>query len=367
MQTIVELPIPTRAIAIYSIQPVPLPVNSQGATQTPEQILARQYLKDDEMLAGLSKAKRSILKALATFHLLTAEQITRLLYQPSSYAWVNNTHLQFLTEQELIEKILPAKQTQYGRAPFVFRLSRTGRLVAKELGYKVTKRYRSFQESTNKLYPLAHILAVNEFLIKAVLLAKYDPDIVLRKFLHDKELFANPLKVQIPNREKPAALRSDSWLDIGQMSTRRRYCFCVEQNLTAVKQNEWREMIRKYLYCLPAYKERFGTDIITVIVSIQTGTDFPIKPLSSLTQTEWEERREEAEERQHRLRNYLDWTQAELEAQHRMSDADMFRFSCAPLDQISPTELFYTPHWEIPYRETPVSLLMPQRKEADGV
>ena len=109
----------------------------------------------------------------------------------------------------------------------------------------------------------------------------------LRHFVHERRLLADPLKVEIPTDAgtKTTFLSSDLWLDIGQKSLRHRYCNSVELNLTEISQNRWREVVRKYLYRRPAYKERFGTDLLTVLGSIQTATGYPIKSLTSLART----------------------------------------------------------------------------------
>ncbi len=199
-----------------------------------------------------------------------------------------------------------------------------------------------------------------------MLLEKNQPDFVLRQFVHERKLLSEPLKVEVPREQKATYLSPDSWLDIGQKSTRRRYCFCVEVNLTEINQRRWLEIVRKYLYCLPSYKERFGTDILTVAVSVQSSTDFPVTSLTSLTPDEIEERKREAKSRTHRLKNLVQWTEAGLQAQNRRQDADMFRFSAASLDQLTYKDLFFSRHWKIPTQESFVSLLAPAGKEDVG-
>lgn len=322
------------------------------------------------MLAtGIGRPRSAIMKTLAAYYYLTAEQITRLLFSPASYAYVNNTHLKFLADSGLVERILPAKQLLYGKPPYVYTLSGKGRQLAKQLGEPVQGRNRSILESTHKPYTLSHMLAVNEFLIKTTLLAKHQEDMVLRQTVHDKVLARNPLSVTLPTQtggRETKNLIPDSWIDLGQKSLRRRYCFCVEVNLTELTQRRWRETIRKYLYCLPAYKEHFGTGIITVLVSIQTPTDFPIKPLDKLTPAEWEQRHLEEQRRRHRRQNLLQWTETEVQAQNLLSAADMFRFSSAPLDQLSSEELYFGQHWYSPFSDSPVSLLVSEDREAAG-
>jgi hypothetical protein len=221
-------------------------------------------------------------------------------------------------------------------------------------------------ETIHKPFALSHILAVNEFLIKTVLFAKCNPDIVLRRTLHDKVLAGHPMQVHLPElpAEKTKKLIPDSWVDLGQLSIRRRYCYCVEQNLTHVRQKVWRETVRKYLYCTPSYKEQFGTNVLTVLVSIQSATDFPVKPLDRLTPAEQEERAVEAKNREHRRQLLLSWTEAEVKAQNRQRSSDMFRFTSAPLDEMTPEELYCAAHWYTPFQDTPAPLILAAKEES---
>jgi len=310
-ETIVELPTPVQPIAVYSPE---LLVTESSLTGEPVAALLvsppLKRLEDMTQLAGIRKPRRAILNALADYYYLTADQLTRLLFSEGSLTYVQ-TQLRELVAEALVEKTLPPKQTVYGRSPFVYRLSRKGRLLAKNLGIAVPKRYRSLAESTHKSYPLSHILAVNEFLIKTTLLAKRNVDIVLRQTLHDKVLSQHPLRVTLPGEQKTRKLIPDSWIDIGQKSLLRRYCFCVEVNLTEVSQRRWRETVSKYLSCLPAYQAYFETDIITVLVSIQSPTAFPIMLRDTLSAAEKEERLLEEQHRVLRRQNFLQWTDTE--------------------------------------------------------
>ncbi len=114
MQTIVELPVTTRAIDVYS------PPDNQ------ERLLIWQHTEEEGVFSQIGKPRRAILEALSTFYYLTADQLTRLLFSPTLYTYVNK-HLQFLVKEELVEKILPAKQILYGRAPYVYTLNRKER------------------------------------------------------------------------------------------------------------------------------------------------------------------------------------------------------------------------------------------------
>lgn len=52
--------------------------------------------------------------------------------------------------------------------------------------------------------------------------------------------------------------------------------------------------------------------------------------------------------RQKRMQTLMHWTKGVLEKLHLQSEADLFSFSCQPLDVLTPTELFFGEHWYIP-------------------
>src|SRR4051812_23982633 len=100
-QVIVELPKPAKVIAVYS------PLLPIGETTVP--LPVAPPIEDNDLLAGIGKPRRAILKALSAYYYLTAEQLTRLLFSPTSYTYVNK-HLQFLIKNQLVEWLVPAKQ-----------------------------------------------------------------------------------------------------------------------------------------------------------------------------------------------------------------------------------------------------------------
>jgi len=86
-------------------------------------------------------------------------------------------------------------------------------------------------------------------------------------------------------------------------------------------------------------------------------TTFPRTLFAAETPEFVKEREIEAARRLRRMETLKRWTEQLLEKMHLREEADLFSFSCAPLDELSPTELFYGSHWYIPFSDTPRSLL----------
>jgi hypothetical protein len=152
----------------------------------------------------------------------------------------------------------------------------------------------------------------------------------------------------MPDETEPTKLSPDCWLDF-QYAKRR--CFCVEVNLSKMWQRDWRRMIRTYINSLPSYKERFGTDNITIAFIFAPETDFPKRRLSDA------ERARVHRELNTRFTTCISWTEEELKALHHEADADAFIFTKAPLLEMTPKQLYFASHWVIPFDLHPRPLM----------
>jgi hypothetical protein len=304
----------------------------------------------------LGKPKRVILEALSVFHCLTAEQLTRYLYRSSSHAYVQR-HLRELVKANHLQTIVPPKQIRYGTVPFVYALTTRARNYLIGSGIPVKARFWPSDDVRRRGGPLLHTLAVNEVLLKAKLLQEDAPGLALEGFVHERDFARNPLKVEMSEdgQEKTVSLSPDLWLAI--KAGNYEFSFCVEVNLTPVEQKRWRRRVRAYLHCLPSYKKRFGTEVITVPTVIESSVNFPKTQRNVQTPEEIHMRDTEALLREKRLTDLVRWTEAELEALNATHAADMFPFSSVSLLDMSPREFFTSSHWIIPFDRSPRALL----------
>jgi Replication-relaxation len=191
-----------------------------------------------------------------------------------------------------------------------------------------------------------HILAVNEVLVNARKLQREIPWLGYLDYYTEAQLFTEPLEVWVP----PGVtykLSPDLWLDF-KGKPFGEYTFCVEVNLTKVTQKRWRRKVEAYLNCVRAYKERFGTSVIQVLVIVATRDNFPVR-VSGIKDEDKAERQLQAKERAKRLKKFIAWTEKELEDNHDEYKADMFLFTDIPLDEATPEELFLQPRWHMPF------------------
>lgn len=382
MQTIVQLPIASSAPEVE----LPLP---EVVEYQPEFAL---------LDTDLTKIQRDSLTVLSVFHHATADLILRKLkLSPKSIRHLQK-NLSALSPKETDEKYVEIgaapkpNDSRFGSGQSVYWLGKRGYKYLRQQGLPVG-RYRQSDQQLHKSYPLLHRLAVNEFLLKAMLLED-EQGVYLLDRIHEKELNANPLKVKMltdlglkqvfdqhwsddPLRvkeliEKGQAtirnLSSDLLLHFQIEQPRKQYIFLPEINLSPVWEKDWRDRIRAYLYSFAAYEERYGTKLLTAIpVMVASSSDFPRRDSKTLTAAEFDERKREAVGRKQRRNNLIRYTEAELTKLGFEHEADLFLFSSAPLDAISPFDLFFSPHWIRPFDGTPRALMEYEKRGVDDI
>jgi hypothetical protein len=314
--------------------------------------------------AVTSRLQPKILQELSVFHHATADILLRKLHlSPNSYRHLQKQLAALSAEKpedRYVEIIVPPRreESRFGSAPYVYTLGRRGYAYLRDKGVSVG-RYRASDAKVHKEFPLRHRLAVNEFLLKAFLLVDEHPyTLRLVNHLHEQYWNGNPLKIHKPGAEKPKGLSPDLLVVFESFTPFNQYWLPVEINLSREWEKDWVAKVELYRYCIPAYKERLGTDILTTIpVMVASPTSFPRMLRNNFSEEERKERQREAAERQRRMELLKKWTEETLDRLKMRREADLFSFSCAPLDELSPTELFFGKHWYIPFSDTPRPLL----------
>jgi hypothetical protein len=316
-----------------------------------------------------------ILEEVARYHELTAEQLSRLLSYTHRFTQLQCQNLAYPKDKtdpimlQAVRAERPAADTRLGNPPYVYVLAKSGwdHLFAE--GYPVRKRFRPSEEIARAGTP--HMAAVNDVLINAHLLNTQVPDIQLSSFVHDREFRSDPLRFGVADnagKRKMRNLRPDLLLDFRIPKDRLRYMFAIELNVTHVDERRWRDVIRRYCFCLPSYEERFGTRTLVVATLIQSRSRFPrpVRPAKwRMTVPELREREVEEAKLQNRLIDLLRWTEKELTNLNLEAEADFFRFSTAPLDLLTPKALFTSAHFVMPFGKSPAPLI-PYRSEGNG-
>src|SRR5215212_4856489 len=291
---------------------------------------------------------------------VTAKQLADWLGLKDTY--VRQT-LQKIKEKPGVEgfvkslEVLNRNYQTLGRVPEVYALSDLGISYLRSQQIVVFGKKRPLDS-----FAKPHTLAVNEFLIKAKGVETVNPNIELYDYTHEAAFLAHPILVAMPGHRK-VPLAPDLRLEY-RGKNRGRVCWLVEVNLTEVTKKVWQEKILTYLYCVPAYKQMFGTNILQVLVICGTRDNFPVQSLSVAQQKGYERwkkartlRGPQARDRLRRMRNFKLWTEELLIAENAKEMADMFLFTDQALDRATPEQLFFNEHWLMPLSVYSFSLL----------
>jgi hypothetical protein len=151
----------------------------------------------------MRKGWEKIIVALAELDYLTASQLTRLLYAPSSLKHVQE-QMKSLVEADMVLAL-------GGRAvnlPLIYALSAKGRQYAHLLGAPLKTRFRPSEEQDkgHNPYFLKHTLAVTDVLIAARLLSQTVPGITLSRMYTEREL-KRKIHVELPERTPEGTAR----------------------------------------------------------------------------------------------------------------------------------------------------------------
>jgi hypothetical protein len=268
-------------------------------------------------------------------------------------------------DDRYVEFIVPPRprDTRFGSSPTVYTLGKKGYSFLRKKGKEVG-RYRPPDTRLHEEFPLRHRLALNEFLLKAMLLKDEQPNLELFEHKHETYWLAHPLKVTLPNREKPVGVSPDLLLAFATIKPFNQDWFLPEINLSEMWRRDWEEKVAAYLHCIPEYEKRFGTTVLTSIpVMVVSKLAFPRMLYVKPTEEYLRERQRERQRRQKRMHTLLHWTEVVLDKLNMREEADLFSFSCAPLDTLTPTELFLGSHWYIPFSDTPRPLILTDKEE----
>jgi len=291
----------------------------------------------------LSGVLDKILKsALYPYHLLTAKQITRLLYPTEKlgmHTTIKNRLKQLTDAKYLTAAHLP---TADGVRPFVYCLGLYGKKTLRDEGYTIDTFFEKADLQTRSYGWFMHLLENNNFLIQAAILEKANPAIHLFDWQHDLTIATHP-PAAIDPKGKRIEIQPDGFLDFrytfGKVSGQktRRDCFLVELDRGTESAEKFRRKIRSYLTAHEQEKltGHFHTRQLTIIFPTTAGAR-RVEKMRQLTRLELGDTKEDS------YRNR------------------MFKFVAVPplmQQPIDPKTLFCTPAWLSPYGTKEAALI----------
>lgn len=319
-------------------------------------------------LPGISARDDAILRAVARFHFVTAQQITRLFYQPGSLEYARNRLRRLAAQGYLVRLRLPSAGP--GNTPWVYSIAGRGwgylQAVGADKGAdpsagacleggegergrgrgrgpesKDKRRFRPSEQGEHSWLFLTHTLAVTDVLIAATLLAQaHAEDIVLTDVVHERELRRRPLVKVHTLRGESVGVVPDAWLDFA-LRAQARMSIVLELDRGTTEQLAMKRKLRALLaYADGPYQQTFQSTSLSIAVATTAG-----------------------EGRARQLRAWCEDVLRDLPTTaQRQADAELFLFTALPPVPIGnsgldPERLFLAPVWWQPFADQPISLL----------
>jgi hypothetical protein len=281
----------------------------------------------------LPKGTQNILRSLAVFDYLTAEQVTRLCYSKGSRTYAHAA-MKALVDNELAVAI-------GGRGiqlPLIYTLTGKGRHYASLLGAAKGKRVRPSEEAEKGRNPyfLKHTIAVTDVLIAAKLLSEDVSAIRLPRFYTEREL---KRKIYVTLSGKSCCLEPDAGLLFRITETWHEEeqtwedFFHIEVYRTHLRQERFKHKMHTYAAyaASPLHKNLFHTPALAIAIFCAD---------DQLAET------------------LKQWTEEVLQEGQQRELGERFFFTSADPATTSPEELYLSPVWEQPFSTTKTPLLI---------
>ena len=287
-----------------------------------------------------------ILLALAEFDYLTASQVTRLLYAPSSL-----THVREMLKSLVDDSLVLALSSRLATHPRVYTLTGKGRTYAAFLGMQNTKRIRTSEEldKAHNLFFMQHTLAVTDVLIAARLLSQTVPEIQLTRLFSERAL-KRKIYVTLPEpalqgkgKTRHICIEPDASVD-----------FAIEETWHQQLQ-VWQDFVHIEVYRnLPPLEWRFKQKVQGYVSYAQTGLHEELFQTTALSIAVFA-----ATAQQKAVLKR--WTEEALrETPH---EGQRFFFTSIDTATATPAEMFLTPVWEQAFSSTPRPLLVIEERQ----
>jgi hypothetical protein len=288
-----------------------------------------------------------VLRALYEFHLLTVEQLTRLLYAKTSRNYVGAICKRLADAGYLLRTWLPRHGSQ-GRAAAVYLLGRPGMRYLARQGYTLTHRARPSEHGVHGAQFLLHTLAVSDVLIAAQLLERRVEGLLVAALRHEYDLKRTAAIRFAPGQVDPTGsvyVVPDGWLDIR----------LARADGTALQLPLWLELDRG-TEAIAAIKRKVR-GIVAYHVGGHYGRVFGTNHLQVVFLVD-RAAYDTTEQAAHRVDQIRRWCEEELTRLDRRSYGSIVRVAVLPArEELDPLPFFTAPHCREPFSPTPVALL----------
>ena len=288
-------------------------------------------VKSRSLALAISAAEDRVLPLFLFYHVLTPEQICRLLYKRGSLTFAYDV-LARLAKKEYLQ-VIAYPRSFPGRSQNVYTLARKGiRYLAGE-GLDVPQRYHAGELAQLSRGHLDHTLAVNDVFISLERLTRERSQLRVAERRHERTLKKQGTRIQVRvGARTPVTVPVifDGWVDL-HVAGRTRVCLGLEVERSVKQKDRWREKVAALVaWSRDGYQAQFGTKTLTVAVFTTLG--------------------------EHHRANLLTLTAETLDELGERGEADLFRFSSVP-PTADPRAIWSARCWYRPFDPEPLSLL----------
>jgi Replication-relaxation len=300
----------------------------------------------------ITKPIEAILRAIHFYRYMTAQDVTRLLYSPSSLTHVREIlaslagGADFKANQYLYRFQLSNVSTGSTR---IFTLGSKGRdFLANELGLPVDWYFRSYKVKHFSFSQVVHNLVLTRFLVSAYAWAAKQPDFRLTQTRICYEFAREAAIVGVSKDTLPAGKQRkterlkvipDAWIEF-QRNDGKKFPILLEVDRGMEYSRKFMRHVRSRIEFIRSgeYKKMFQTDAV-LIAYLTTG--------------------ERPEYRATRRAAMCAWAQDVLAELHMENWANIFRFTSVLLEELYISPIFDEPIWYRPDESSPVPLFTP--------
>ena len=293
-----------------------------------------------------------ILQAVWFYHFMTAEQLLRHRERSINGLAKMQEKLKWLYEQKYLDRFYQPRYEPHGSLPFVYLLASKGiKYLSDTLGIAAHVYYRPSDNQKRSPLDVPHDLALNEVLIAARHLEKYESRVHLFEARHEWMLRQEIYKVTLYRETQSQLVREDvrftpdGWLDfrITAGNPPQQACILVEMDMDTHQKPRFQKKIASYVAFINEglYEQHFHTTSVVIAFVTPTG----------------DKRREHMKL----------WCEEQLAStpvyrtthQHtnNLDDVTLFLFGSVPPSALSPTDVFLSPIWYAPFDNQPQAVL----------
>jgi len=283
---------------------------------------------------------------------MTAEQILRHRDRSINGLPKMQEKLKLLYEQKYLDRFFQPRYEPHGSLPFVYLLASKGiKYLNDYCGIAAHVYYRPSDNYKRSPLDVPHDLALNEMLIAARHLEKYEPSVHLFEARHEWMLRSETYRVTLFRDTHTQLVREDvrftpdGWLDfrISVGNQTHQACILVEMDMDTHQKPRFQRKIASYVAFINEglYEQQFQTT--SVVICFVT----PTSEKRAMQMKAW------CEEQLARSPVYHPSQQGAT----GIDDAGLFLFGAVLPGALSPTDVFLSPLWYAPFDMKPQALI----------